>query len=118
MAATKTALTLLTSQSLAANASVSMTALDMTGYDAVSIFVRITNGATAPTTAPVVTFYAGEISTKKYVRGAPVAGDTVNSSVNDFEMEYELQHMFANVTITNGATNAVTVEIYGQAGLL
>lgn len=115
MAATKTAKTLLTSQSLAAGASVSATEWNMSTAYAGSIFVKITNGSSAPTTAPTVTFYAGEATTIKRKRYS-VTGDIINSSVNEFECEYGLQHMFANVTIINGATNAINVEVYGQEG--
>lgn len=113
MAATKTARTLLTSQSLAAATAVNATELNLsTAYGAL-VAVKITNGATAPTTAPTIVFYVGEATgTKRKLY--QVAGDTVNSSVNDFVCEIPPSGMFANVTITNGATNAVTVEAYAQ----
>jgi hypothetical protein len=41
-------------------------------------------------------------------------GDTTNSSVNDIICELPLGAMFCNITITNGATNGITVEAYGQ----
>jgi hypothetical protein len=113
MAATKAQKVLLTSQSLAAGASINVTEWNMSTAYGGSLIVRITNGASAPTTAPTVTFYSGDATGKKYKRFL-VTGDTVNSSVNDFECEYALQHMFANATILNGATNAITVEAYGQ----
>jgi hypothetical protein len=113
MAATKTQKVLLASQALAANASVSAVEWNMSTAYGGSLVVRLTNGASAPTTAPKVTFYSGDATGKKYLR-YPVTGDTVNNSVTDIECEYGLQHMFANVTITNGATNAITVEVYGQ----
>jgi len=75
--------------------------------------VKLTNGATAPTTAPVVKFYVGESTgTKRLLYTA--SGDTVNNSVNDLVCEIPASAMFCNVTITNGATNAITVEAYGQ----
>jgi hypothetical protein len=113
MAATKAQKVLLTSQSLAAGASVNLTEWNMSTAYGGSIIVRITNGASAPTTAPTVKFYSGDATGKKYGR-SQASGDTVNSSVNDLECEYSVQHMFANGTITNGATNAITVEAYGQ----
>ena len=113
MAATKTAKTLLVSQSLAAGASVNTAEWNMSTAYAGSLFIKITNGASAPTTAPTVIFYAGEATGVKRTRFV-IMGDTTNSSVNDRECEYSLQHMFANATITNGATNAITVEAYGQ----
>ena len=75
--------------------------------------VRLTNGGSAPTTAPVVKFYVGESTgTKRLLYQA--AGDTVNSSVNDIVCEIPPSAMFVNITVTNGATNAITVESYGQ----
>lgn len=113
MAASKTQKTLLTSQSLAASTAVNATEWNMSTAYGGSLIVRITNGSSAPATAPVIRFYSGDATGKKYLR-ATMTGDITNSSVNDFECEYGLQHMFANVTITNGTTNAITVEAYGQ----
>lgn len=113
MSATKGQKVLLTSQSLAAGASINTTEWNMSAAYGGSLIVRITNGSSAPTTVPTVTFYSGDATGKKYKRYS-LTGDTVNSSGNDFECEYGLQHMFANATITNGATNAITVEAYGQ----
>ena len=113
MAATKTARTLLTSQSLAAATAVNATELNLsTAYGALAT-VKLTNGATAPTTVPVAKFYVGESTgTKRLLYQA--SGDTVNSSVNDIVCEIPPSAMFVNITITNGATNAITVEAYGQ----
>ena len=113
MASTKTAKTLLTSQSLAAATSVNATEWNLSTAYGGLLVVRLTNGGTAPTTVPVVKFYVGYATGKKYLfwQGA---GDTVNSSVNDVVCELPDKTMFANVTITNGATNAITVEAYGQ----
>ena len=113
MAATKTSRTLLTSQSLAAATSVNATELNLsTAYGAL-VAVKLTNGATAPITAPTVTFYVVEatgIKRKLY----QVAGVTVNNRVNDYVCEIPAPGMFVNVTILNGATNAITVEVYAQ----
>lgn len=114
MAATKTAKTLLTSQSLSASASVNATEWNLsTAYGGVAS-VKLTNGGTAPTIAPTVKFYIGEATgTKRLYYTA--SGDTVNSSVNDINCELPPSVMFCNITITQGAsTNAITVESYGQ----
>lgn len=113
MAATKNARTLLTSQSLSAAASVNATELNLsTAYGAL-VCVKLTNGGSAPTTAPVVKFYVGESTgTKRLFYQA--SGDTTNSSVNDIVCEIPPAAMFCNVTISNGATNAITVEAYAQ----
>ena len=113
MAATKTAKTLLTSQSLSASTAVNATEWSMTTAYGGLAAVNLTNGGSAPTTAPVVKFYVGETTgTKRLLYTA--AGDTVNSSVNDLVCEIPASAMFVNITITNGATNSITVEAYGQ----
>lgn len=113
MAATKTAKTLLASQSLAAAASVNATEWNMsTDYGGLAA-VKLTNGGSAPTTAPTVKFYVGESTgTKRLFYTA--SGDTTNSSVTDIVCEIPPSAMFCNITITNGATNSITVEAYGQ----
>jgi hypothetical protein len=114
MASTKTAKTLLTSQSLAASTSVNATEWNLsTAYGGLAA-VKITNGASAPTVAPTVTFYVGE-STGTKRKFYTATGDTVNSSVNDFVCNIPASAMFVNITITQGAsTNSITVEAYGQ----
>lgn len=113
MAATKTAKTLYASASLAAATSVNATEWNMTtAYGGIAA-VKLTNGGTAPTTVPVVKFYVGESTgTKRLLYTA--SGDTTNSSVNDLVCEIPASAMFVNITVTNGATNAITVEAYGQ----
>lgn len=110
---TKTAKTLLTSQSLAASTSVNATEWDLTTKRVSCAYVKLTNGGSAPTTAPVVKFYTGETTgTKRLLFQA--SGDTTASSVTDIPCEFPDWVMFANITITNGATNSITVEAYGQ----
>ena len=113
MAATKTSKTLLTSQSLAAAATVNVTEWNMsTAYGGLAA-VKLTNGATAPTTAPTVTFYVGEATGVKRVFYT-ASGDTVNSSVTHIVVDLPAGVMFSNITIVNGATSAITVEAFGQ----
>ncbi len=113
MAATKTSKTLYASASLAAATSVNATEWNMTtAYGGIAA-VKLTNGASAPTTVPVVKFYVGESTgTKRLLYTA--SGDTTNSSVNDLVCEIPASAMYVNITVTNGATNAITVEAYGQ----
>lgn len=113
MAASKTSKTLYASASLAAATSVNATEWNMsTAYGGLAA-VKLTNGASAPTTASTVTFYVGEATGVKR-KFYTATGDTTNSSVNDFVCELPLGVMFCNITILNGATNAITVEAYGQ----
>lgn len=113
MAASKTAKTLLTSQSLAAATAVNATEWNLTTAYGGLVGVKLTNGASAPTTAPIVVVYVGE-STGTKRKWYTASGDTVNNSVNDIVCEIPAGAMYVNVTITNGATNAITVEAYGQ----
>lgn len=113
MTATKTSKTLYASASLAAATSVNATEWNMSTCYGGLAGVKLTNGSSAPTTAPVVKFYVGEASgTKRLFYTA--SGDTVNSSVTDIVCELPAGVMFSNITVTNGATNAITVEAYGQ----
>lgn len=113
MAATKTAKTLLASQTLTAAATVAAAEWNMsTAYGGLAT-VKLTNGASAPTTAPVVKFYVGEATGVKRLL-YQASGDTVNNSVNDIVCEIPASAMFVNITVTNGATNAITAEAYGQ----
>lgn len=113
MAATKTAKTLLTSQSLAAATLVNATEWNMSTAYGGMVGVKLTNGASAPTTAPVVKIYIGEATGVKRLL-YQASGDVFNSSVNDVVCEIPASAMFVNIGITNGATNAITVEAYGQ----
>ena len=110
---TKTAKTLLASQTLAAITAVNVTEWSQTTAYGGLVGVRLTNGAVAPTTAPGVKVFVGESTgTKRLFYQS--TGDVVNGSVNDIVCEIPASAMFVNVTITNGATNPITVEAYGQ----
>ena len=113
MAAVKTSRTLLTSQSLAAATAVNATEWNLsTAYGGLAA-VKLTNGATGPTTAPIVKFFVGEATGVKRLLYT-ATGDTVNSSINDLVCELPPGVMFCNVTVTNGAGQAITVDAYGQ----
>lgn len=113
MPATKTAKALLASQTKFANASVNTAEWNMSAAYGGLATVRLTNGASAPTTAPVVNFFVGEASgVKRLIYQA--AGDTVTNSVNDIVFEIPAGAMYVNISITGGATNGITVEASGQ----
>ena len=114
MAATKTSKTLLTSQSLAINTTVNATEWVMTTCYGGLACVKITNGGSAPTVAPIVKFYVGEASgTKRLFYTA--SGDTTALSTNEYICEIPASAMYCNISIVHGAaTNAITVEAYGQ----
>ena len=113
MAATHTSRTLRASASLAASTPANATEWDNTAAYGGLVAVRLTNGASAPTTAPLVQIFVGEATGVKRLLYA-ATGDTVNSSVNDIVCEIPMGAMFINVTITNGATNAITADAYAQ----
>lgn len=113
MAATKTSKTLKTSASLAAATLVSVTEWNASTAYGGLLAIRLTNGSSAPTTAPVVKVYVGDATTVKRLFYTQ-SGDTVNSSVTDIVVRIPNSAMFINADITNGATNAITVEAYGQ----
>lgn len=113
MAATKTAKTLRAAAALAAGAAASITEWNLSTAYGGLLGIKLTNGATAPTTAPQVAVYVGEATgVKRLLYSA--AGDTVNSSVTDIMIEIPASAMFVNATISNGATNGITAEAYGQ----
>lgn len=113
MPTTHTARTLRTSASLAASTAAVCTEWDNTTKYGGIVCVRLTNGAAAPTTAPQVQFFTGEATGVKRQYYAQ-AGDTVANSVIDVVCEFDHKPMFVNVTITNGATNAVTADAVVQ----
>ncbi len=113
MAASKTQRAILASQALAAAGTVNGAEWNLTTSYGGRLCVRLTNGASAPTTAPIVKFFVGDASGKKYLLYT-ATGDIVANSVNDLSCEYGLADMYANLTIVNGATNGITVEAYGQ----
>ena len=113
MASTKTSRTLDSSASLAAGTPRNASEWDLsTAYGGIAA-VKLTNGGSAPTTSPVVRVYVGEATGVKRLFYTGY-GDTVNSSVTHIVCEIPFAVMFVNITVTNGATNAITAEAYGQ----
>lgn len=113
MASTHTSRTQLTSQALAATASVNGTEWNNSAAYGGIMNVRLTNGGTAPTTVPTVTFYTGDATGVKQ-KFYTASGDTVSNSVTDISCIFPMGSMFNNVTITWGATTGGTVEAYAQ----
>jgi hypothetical protein len=114
MAISKTARTLRASASVAAGATANCTELDLSAKSSAIINVLLTNGASAPTTAPVVNIYTGEATGKKTVLFYTQSGDTANNSVKPVVCRIPKAAMFVNVDIIGGATNAITAEAYAQ----
>jgi hypothetical protein len=98
---------------VAANASVAAGEWNIsTAYLGSRMVVRITNGASAPTTAPTVKFFAGGVTGEKVLVWT-ASGDTVANSVTDLTFVSEQGDMFLNATVTGGATNGCTFEAFG-----
>ena len=114
MAITKTSRLLLAAgTALPANSTVNSTELNLSTSPGARVFVKITNGATPPTTAPKVVFHSGEATTVKRDLYT-AAGDTVANSITHISCRYGVVDMFANVTLTGGATTGSTVEVMAQ----
>lgn len=106
-----------TSLAAAATTVAAATAVNATEWDMSALFDgmavgKITNGVTAPTTAPLVVFYAGE-STGVKREIWRMSGDTVANSVTPIVFRVPKEVKFQNVTITGGATNGSTWELMG-----
>lgn len=106
-----------TSLKAAASTLAAATADNATEWDMSALFSgmlvgKITNGGTAPTTAPVVVFYAGE-STGVKREIWRMSGDIVASSVTPIVFRVPKEVKFCNVTATGGATTGSTWELMG-----
>ena len=114
MAISKTSSTLkAASSSIAANTADNATEWNLSSLFSGIAVGKITNGSSAPTTAPVIVFYAGESSgTKREVWR--MSGDTVNSSVTPIVFRASKEWKYINVTATGGATNGSTWELVGM----
>lgn len=97
---------------VAANTAVNATEWDLSAVDEGAMLGKITNGPSAPTTAPVIVFYAGEATgVKREIYR--MSGDTVANSVTPISCGLKRGYKFANATITGGATNGSTYELEG-----
>ncbi len=72
----------------------------------------LTNGGTAPTTAPFVVFYAGE-STGVKREIWRMGGDIVANSITPIVFRVPKEVKFLNVTATGGGTTGGTWELMG-----
>lgn len=101
---------------VAANTAINATQWDLSAIDKGTMLGKITNGSSAPTTAPVIVFYAGE-STGVKREIWRMSGDTVANSITPISCAYKFEYKFGNATITGGATNGSTFELVGFEGL-
>lgn len=113
MAITKTPRTLLASTVLTQGQVITATELNLSTSPGARVFVKITPNGVAPSTAPSVKFFSGEATgVKRDLYTA--SGDLSATVASHFSCRYSLPDMFANVTITAGATQGCTVEVFAQ----
>lgn len=116
MAATKNARTLITlsASNIGISTAVNATEWNLsTAYGGIAT-VTLSLPGSAPTTAPIVAFYVGEATGKKRLLFTATGGTTSGDYPKDFVCEIPQSVMFANITVTGGATNAITAEAYGE----
>lgn len=101
-----------TATAVAAATAVNATEWDMSALFSGLLIGKITNGGSAPTTAPVVVFYGGETTGVKRELWR-MSGDTVANSVTSIVFRVPKEIKWQNVTITGGATNGSTWELMG-----
>ncbi len=113
MAATKTARSLVASQSNGAGATLNGTEWDLsTKYGGV-VAARITNGATGPTIGCDFVVYVGSVTGEKREFSRQTAPVT-NNAVTDLVVEIPPGVMFVNTTFTGNTAQAVTVEAIAE----
>lgn len=116
MAATHAASVLKTAAtSVSAAATDTATQIDNTASYGGTINITITNGASAPTTAPVLNIYSDPVTGTKSVPLYTQTLSQVNSAVTKIPFRVSKDVMFVNVELVNGATNAVTWGVTYQA---
>lgn len=114
MASTHTLKALYTATTISASATASCTEWANTITYGGLATVSLSLPGSAPTTAPTITFYSGEATGVKRqfykVAGSITSGDYPM----DITCEYPASAMYINITVTNGATNTLTVEMKAQ----
>jgi hypothetical protein len=111
--ATKTARTMKSSAAVTAGATAALTEVDLSTAFGGTLVVRITNGATGPTTDTTITIYAGHATTVERIFAEAVAGQT-NNGVYDLVFQIPSSVMFVGGDIVAGASNNITAEAYLQ----
>jgi hypothetical protein len=116
MAATKSALTVLTSQSIAAGGTkaspaITVPSLDYTTYSYPALLtLSVANGASAPGAALQLQVQTSGDGTNWRDYGAPMAGDTTASSSYSWSFEMSRSTMYVRVVPYGNTTNAVTAS--------
>ena len=113
MAATKTARSLYASALIAAAGTGDATEWNLSTAYGGLLTIVLTNGSSAPTTAPTFIVYTGDATGVKRQYWT-ASGDIVASSVNSFSINLPPAAMFVNVHMIAGATNGTTFVVEGQ----
>lgn len=114
MAATKSLSTIIAAAtSNAATATTTGTALSLTTAYGALITIKLTNGGTGPTIAPVAYVYTSGDNTN-YKLFYKIGGDTTASSVNEYNVEIPPAAMYARVDVKDNTGQAITCEAFAQ----
>jgi len=107
--ATKNKRTLFASGAIGAGATQALTEIDLSTALGGLLTVKITNGASGPTTNTTVKIYIGHATGEKKLFQQVVAG-TTNNEVYEWTFEIPPAAMFVGGDIIAGATNGITAE--------
>lgn len=114
MAATKSLSVIIAAgTSNAAASTTTGTVVNMTTAYGAEVTIKLTNGATAPTFAPVATVYISgdNVNFKKFYQ---IGGDLVINSVNEFAIDIPASVMYLRVDVGANTGQAVTCEAFAQ----
>lgn len=115
MAIEKSPVNVLTSQSLAAAATKTGTWQNWTDKQAMTMYVKITNGATGPTTRPTVKIeVADNASGTNAVTIDENTTPTDNIEVTDLIYYHAITDRYVRVTVINGTGQAITIEAHAH----
>lgn len=103
------------SQSLIAAGTITGAWFNWTEKQAMTMFIKITNGGSAPTTRPTITIeVADDVAGTNNVEVFKVTTPTVNSEVTDLIHYHAITDRYVRVIVVNGATNAITVAAHAH----
>ena len=109
--ATKTKRTMKASASVTAAATAALTEIDLSSAFGGTCTVKITNGATGPTTDSTIKIYVGHATTEEKLFAQVTAGQD-NNGVYEFVFDIPSSVMFVGGDIIAGATNNITAESF------
>ena len=103
------------SQSLAISATLTGAWLNWTEKQAMTVYVKITNGATGPTTRPTITIeVADDAAGLNNVEVLEVSTPTTNLELTDLIHYHAVTDRYVRVIIVNGSGQAITVASHAH----